>query len=222
MKPKEVPVIIVDVHEATSGILKRLQEKYPDAREEHLETSDISIIGNGHHAGLEIKRLSDMAHSLYSGRLHDQVARLQMHPFTFSMLIIEGWRPYVDFGFEGDLDEYLEGAMSKHIKTIRSFNRKIITTETKDMDDTLSLIDGVISDIKKDKLTTLRRKPTIIALNDPQTAILASIPYVGIVKAEELLKRYGTPGNALNRVDEWIEISGITEERLKEIKIIWG
>jgi len=71
----------------------------------------------------------------------------------------------------------------------------------------------------------MRRRTIEIVKDSPSVSILASIPYVGIVKAEELLKLFKTPGNALKRenIDSWIEINGITQDRLDKIKeILYG
>ena len=207
MKPKEVPEIFVDIHEDDSGLFDELKKcDIGEVIKKHMETGDVVIRYGGFDVGIEVKRLSDFTNSLYSGRLHNQLVRLT-EEFSYPLLIIEG---------EG------RGDYSQDRKAIRSLNRKICVYETEDMGDTISIIESIIKDIKLKKFQYLRRKIVIIDDCDPQLVFLSGLPNISLARAKELLDLFGTPENAFTHLDEWIEIDGISEGRLKIIKDIWS
>jgi len=217
MKP--TPEIIIDTHEADSDIASAIIDRnIGQVIVRTMETSDITINYLEHKIGIEIKRDADFNSSLYSGRLHEQIYRLTQD-FTFPILIIEGWSPYVPDDVD-DIDDYLEKAVGKHIKTVRTLNRKLTTYETKDQSDTIGLIEAILDDINNGKFFQLKRRVTLIDAGSYQERLLAELPNVGIVKANQILCRFKTVSKALSIecIDEWLEIPGITDSRLKEIK----
>jgi ERCC4-type nuclease len=52
--------------------------------------------------------------------------------------------------------------------------------------------------------------------------MLASLPNISVARAQELLEIFGSPENALAHINEWVEISGITESRLQKIKDVYS
>ena len=212
---KAIPDIIVDIHEDNSGLAKRLEEmNIGNVRVESLETGDVKIEYDSQTVGIEIKRESDYTNSLHSGRLSDQVYRL-IRGFSFPMLIVENWHPYV--GDETTEDD-VRKAMKKHIESIRTFNRRLATYETRDMGDTLSIIESVVADLIAGRFNFIRRPIILEPSPDKQIVFLCGLPNVSATRAGELLELFGCPENAIGHVDEWDEIKGITSERVEIIK----
>jgi ERCC4-type nuclease len=219
MKPKEPIKLIVDVHESDSGILEDLIER--DCAECSMESLDIGDIQihSDFSVCAEIKRGADYTNSLHSGRLSEQIYRMLDSTLGFPMLIIEGWQPYTG----GDsTEEDWQKQVDMHRKSIRTLNRRIAVFETKDQADTCDLLESIIKDIANKKFFHIQRKVLLIDDTDDQIVMLASLPFVGINKAQELLDLFGSPENALAHINEWIEISGITESRLQKIKDVYS
>ena len=208
-------MITVDVHETDSGLADRLRELgIGDVANESMETGDVVIRFGGHSVGIEIKRESDYTNSLHSGRLSDQVYRL-IREYSFPMLIVENWHPYVgDETTEVDVRK----AMKKHIESIRTFNRRLATYETREMDDTLSVIESVVADLVAGRFNFIRRPIILEPSPDKQIVFLASLPNISATRAGELLELFGCPENAIGHVDEWDEVKGITKARVEIIK----
>ena len=180
-----------------------------------METGDVVIRFGGHSVGIEIKRESDYTNSLHSGRLSDQVYRL-IREYSFPMLIVENWHPYVD---DDTTEDDVRKAVHKHKQSVRTFNQRLATYETRDMDDTLSIIQSVVRDMVSDKIGYIRRPIILEPSPDPQIVFLASLPNISAARAKEILDRFGCPWNAImNHLNSWAEINGITESRLEKIK----
>lgn len=220
MKPKAIPEIIVDVHEKDSGILEDLRDRnIGNCTMEALDIGDIEIRFGGFHVLAEIKRGQDYTNSLHSGRLSEQIFRMLDSTLGFPMLIIERWSPYTG----GDTtEEDWQKQVDMHRKSIRTLNRRIAVFETKDQADTCDLLESIIKDIADKKFFHIQRKVILVDDTDDQIVLLASLPNISVARAKELLDLFGTPENAFTHIDSWIEVNGITEDRLKGLKAIWS
>jgi len=219
MKPKEVPKLIVDIHEHESGLFEDIYARdLGDCTEEYLLSGDVSIGHKDKLLGMEIKRGPDFENSLHSGRLSNQIVNMA-ELFDMSFLVVEGWHPFVT---DSD-DEYtIAEKVRKHELTIRTLNRRLITYETREQNQTIDLLGEIIKDLTSGKLFQMKRKDVGVATEYPQQGFLSRLPHVGVQTATEILKAYLTPANAFNHLDDWVEIPGITEKRLKEIREIWN
>lgn len=218
MKPKELPKLIVDVHEKDSGILEDLIERdCADCSMEALDIGDI-LIQSKIPVLAEIKRGNDYTNSLHSGRLSEQIFRMLDSTLGFPMLIIEGWSPYTG----GDTTEQdWQKQVDMHRKSIRTLNRRIAVFETKDQVDTIDLLESIIKDIQDGKFLHIQRKVILVDDLDDQIVLLASLPNISVTRAKEILDLFGSPENAFTHIDSWVEINGITDSRLEKIKDIW-
>lgn len=208
--------IYIDVHEDDSGLIDVLESRgIGNCQRLSLETGDVVIRHNGHEVGIEIKRVHDYLNSLHSGRLSDQLFRM-LQTYDFPILIVEGWKPFVG---DDTTAEDVEETVTKYNKSIRTLNRRICVIETADQQDTADVIEGFIADINAKKFHYLRRK-VILQETSPQLKVLCSLPNVSIARAEEILDIWGSPRRAIEFVDEWTEINGITQERMEKIKEI--
>ena len=219
MKPKEVPDLHVDIFEKDSGFADRLRaRKVGNVIEEQLVTGDLVLRFKGIDVGFEIKRKNDLENSIKDGRLHDQLYRC-INTFSFPILVVEDWHPWTG---DGITDEELEKTVTKFKKTLWRFNQFVSTYDTKDMDETIDLIESIITNIRLGKFKYLRRKILVEDTTDDQINFIAGLPNIGINKAKELLDIFGSPENALTHIAEWIEIDGVTEGRLQKIRDIYS
>jgi len=220
MKPKEVPDIIVDIHEEQSDLFEDIYARdLGNCTEEYLISGDVSISHKAKLLGTEIKRGPDFENSLHSGRLSNQIVNMA-ELFDMSFLIVEGWHPFVT---DSD-DEYtIAEKVRKHELTIRTLNRRLITYETRNQNQTIDLLGEIIKDLTSGKLFQMTRKAVDIDAESPQKAFLGRLPHVGVQTATEILERFKTPAIAFENLESWIDVKGITEERLAEIKkVLYG
>ncbi len=215
-----MPNIIVDIHEKDSGLFEDIfSRNMGDCTEEYLISGDVSISHNDKTIGIEIKREADFTNSLHSGRLSNQIVNMA-ELFDMSFLIVENWHPFL-----GDNDdEYtLADKVRKHELTIRTLNRRLITYETKNQNETIDLISEIIGDLTSGKLFRVKRKAVCIEIDTPSIVMLASLPNVGIERATAILNRFLTPLNAFSKIDEWETLKiGLTADRIDKIKEILG
>jgi len=211
--------IHVDVHEQDSEVAQVISARDMGVvSSEHLETGDVVLRYNCYTVGIELKRGADFDHSLKTGRLHDQIARCT-EEYDFPILIVEGWKPWMT---DDDDDHSIAEKVRKHEMTIRTLNRRVTTYETKDMRETLEILEELVRDLKMRKLNVLRR-PVILreGLSDAMN-IICSLPTIKETLAERILDEYETPCNALGinleSLDRWMEIEGIGKKKLANIK----
>lgn len=216
---KELIEIFVDVHESDSDIFSAIGARgLGICTMKHMESGDVVLLSPFlFTVGIELKRGSDFENSLHSGRLSQQICGLYEH-YDFPVLIIEDWHPFVG---EDDTEDTIKEKVRTHEMTIRTLNRRICVYESKHQEHTIDIITELVRDLKARKLNVIRRKVIIEPGLTPPIAFLASLPHIGVTKAEDLLYKYKSVKEALANVDSWVEFNGITTERLAEIKVIW-
>jgi ERCC4-type nuclease len=62
---------------------------------------------------------------------------------------------------------------------------------------------------KGQRLPIIRTRKGLDSMNDEQEFFIAGFPGVNVVRARDLLKRFETPIEIINRTDEWGKIAGI-------------
>jgi len=210
--------IIVDVHEKESDLFEDIcQRNIGECREEALKSGDVAVICGGYRIGWELKRNQDYTNSLQSGRLNNQLIELT-RTYDFPILVVEAWHPYIG---DNPSESEIARKVAVHEKSIRTLNRRVCTYETPDQARTIDLFEDAVKAIQSNKFQYLRRKIVIIDI-DPRIELLARMPNVGVTRATELLELFGTPENAFANIDSWVEVNGITDGRLAEIKRIWS
>jgi ERCC4-type nuclease len=216
MKPKEVPKIIVDIHEKESGLFEDIYARnIGDCTEEYLISGDVAISYGDKSLGIEVKRESDYENSLYSGRLTNQIVNMA-EVYDMSFLIVENWHPhFIDFD-----EKVIADKVRRHELSIRTLNRRVICYETKNQIETLDLIEEIIKDLVSGKLFQMKRKAINVLSDSPSVSFIASLPNVGVERARLILEKFRCPLDALNNIDAWEEVPGITSKRVDEIKKI--
>lgn len=196
--------ITVDIHEPDS-LYQGLLGLGVQLEKRHLETGDVVIDHEGLFVGIEMKRKSDFDNSLHSGRLHDQVCRLYEN-YTYPILLIESW--------DGE-------DVDRHLQQVETLNLRIATYKTRGERETVEFIDKIIRLIKQKKLIIMKRPVIVEDDIDLRIQVLSSLPNINKARAAEILAKYQCLEDAFAHVDSWIEITGITEERLAIIRKIW-
>jgi DNA excision repair protein ERCC-4 len=218
MKPKEVPKIVVDIHEKESGLFEDIYARnIGDCTEEYLLSGDVAISYGDKTVGIEMKREHDLDNSLRDNRLKNQIINMNI-VYNVSFLIIQEWHPHVT---EFDNEYTLANKVRIHDKTVKTLNRRVITYETLTQSESIEVIEDIIKDMISGKLFHMTRKPVDIGADNPQIDLISRLPNVGIERATLILEAYGTPLNALNNVNKW-DIPGITADRIDVIKSILG
>ncbi|MHA1769021.1 MAG: ERCC4 domain-containing protein [Candidatus Thorarchaeota archaeon] len=103
------------------------------------------------------------------------------------------------------LDALLESVRERGIELIMGFNAL----------HSAGLMYGILFPDNKDssrmgqRLPVIRTRKGIDSMSGEQEFFIAGFPGVNVVRAKSLLKEFGNPLEAVNRIDEWGKISGI-------------
>ncbi len=72
---------------------------------------------------------------------------------------------------------------------------------------------------KKRSYAIVRQKPRLKSIRDKQLFFMAGLPKISTINAVKILKKYGTPYNAIMKFQRWsVDIDGIGEKIVEEIK----
>lgn len=214
--PDEVNVtVLIDTREPDSdkvvrAVKKKLKEEGYNYVDQPLPVGDYAIYIDGKLVMIvERKTVSDYISSLFSGRLEEQWKKGSGLPVV---VVITGslWY-YLKFlrsrmEKEGKSDEEIEKEVEKRIKV---FNHSIfantvsgrITIYAPDEDFSDWLV-GAINLLKKEVEPRIYTEKKYDTLYDAQITVVGSLPGVGPVRAEELLKHFGSPMNVFEASEE--------------------
>ena len=206
-KPKQIPKIIIDIHEKNSLILAELHEN----KNIKLEIKSLKIgdylIGK---TIIERKTVNDFISSMINKRLIQQLK--QMKKYKKQLLIIEGI----------DEQELYKEDTKLNPNAIRGFILSIITNYqipiifTQDYQDTVKyLIILAKQQLKpKTEVTLHHRIPKKIP--EQKQYILEAFPNIGPITAKKLLKKFKTIHNTINATEQ--ELKEILKNRTKKFK----
>jgi len=210
---------IVDIHERDSGLLNALIEMNLDATEESLESGDVNLIMGDKSVGIEIKRDSDYATSLYEGRLGNQIYSMY-EKHDFAIMIVEAWKPHLA---DNDGENSFKEKYHRTMKSMRTLNRDITLQETKCMDDTIGYILDIVRDFRGGTLFNIKRPVVLMPRVSDSVALLCSQAHINEVTAQKLLIAFDTPKIALESIDDWPGMKiGMTKERCEIVKKAYG
>jgi len=78
---------------------------------------------------------------------------------------------------------------------------------------------GLSKSKKRETKSIVRAKPKLKTIRDKQLFFLAGLPGINISRAQKLLEFYGTPYNAILKINRWdIDVEGIGEKTVEEVK----
>ncbi|MFW9787965.1 MAG: ERCC4 domain-containing protein [Candidatus Thorarchaeota archaeon] len=113
------------------------------------------------------------------------------------------------------LDALIESITDRGIEVLRGFNAL----------HSAGLLYGVLvgddADKRKQKgqrLPVIRTRKGLDSMNDEQEFFLAGFPGVNVVRAKSLLERFGSPQEAIMRIDDWGQIPGIGPKTIASAK----
>jgi len=204
-KPKQIPIIIADIHEKNSLVLSELKSsEQVQLQIKSLKIADY-LIGK---IAIERKTVQDFISSMLNKRLIQQLK--QMQKYSQKILIIEG---------ELDL---INNKTKLNSNAVRGFiisiinNYQIPIIQTQDYEDTANyLITLAKQQLKPKTISTLHsRIPKTI--KEQKKYILESFPNIGPKKAELLLKNFKTLKNIFNATEQ--ELNQILKNQTKNFQ----
>ncbi|MFH1682340.1 MAG: DEAD/DEAH box helicase [Candidatus Woesearchaeota archaeon] len=203
-------LVLADHREKHNWVVKELIELGISLELKQLESADYILSGR---VGVELKTKPDFVASIIDGRLLEQMKNLRRN-FERSLLVIEG-------------EEDLYSLRKVHANAIRGMLAAITIgygvpiLYTKNAKDTAGLL-AVIAKREQDKerdISLHERKP--LTLKEQQEFLVSALPGVGLVLAQELLKKFGSIKNLANAsVLELQETEKVGEKismRIKEV-----
>ena len=200
--------IVVDEREKKSGIPYFLKKTGINLEIKTLPVGDYIVAPE---TVVERKTISDLASSIFDGRLFDQCNRLKEH-YQLPILLIEGDINEIEELTENPFIIY--GAISSVV-----IDFKIPVIPTPNASHTAKLLISMCSrkDVSKGPFIKKIRKSN--DLQKQQLSMLCSLPGVGEKTAIRMLKKFGTPLRVLNSsTTELSKISSLGEARAKNIK----
>ncbi len=184
------PVVLVDTREHAEEVVRHIKESGCGVVKTKLEVGDY-VAGR---FVFERKSVQDFINSIIDGRLFDQATRLREAKLR-PVIVIEGnlWE-------ELRYREISPNAVLGAQLALHGMEIGILYTEDKTQTGALLCL-AAKKEIKSGvKTPKVRKKADVRSL---QIALLASLPGIGPKRAEELLRRYGTPLNALLNYKTW-------------------
>lgn len=184
------PVVLVDTREHAEEVIRHIKESGCGVVKTKLEVGDY-VAGR---FVFERKSVNDFINSIIDGRLFDQAMRLRGVDLKPAIVV------------EGDLWRELKhrkispNAVLGAQLVLHSMDIGVVYTEDKTQTGVLLCLAAKRETKGGIKTPSVKKKTDIKTL---QIALLASLPGIGPRRAEELLKKYGTPLNALLNYKSW-------------------
>ena len=200
--------IVVDEREKKSGIPDFLKKTGINLEIKTLPVGDYIVAPE---IVVERKTISDLASSIFDGRLFDQCNRLKQH-YQFPILLIEGDINEIEELMENPFVIY--GAISSVV-----IDFKIPVIPTPNALHTSKLLISMCSRKDASKGPFIKKIRKSNDLQKQQFSMLCSLPGVGEKTAMRMLEKFGTPMRVLNSSTvELSKINGLGEARAKNIK----
>ncbi len=205
--------IIIDEREKASGVPRELSKLGVLADYRLLPIGDYILSED---VGIERKSCRDLIASIYDGRLFEQLSQLTHH-YAKSFLLIEG-----------DIVEALKEMENPNVfyGTIASLSLSlpISLLYTTNKEQTSRIIFALATHLgrKRPPRPLVKGRKLGMDIPEEQLSIVSSFPGVGIVLAERLLMKFGSPRNIISaQAQEIAMVQGIGRARAsKLIKIL--
>lgn len=138
-------------------------------------------------------------------------------PFSSKMTKGKGYFVTMErasFIHPSSLDALIESIRERGIQVIEGFNAL----------HSAGLLYGILVDeedkkkSKDQRLPVIRTRKGLDSLDDEQEFFIAGFPGVNVVRARELLKRFGSPFEVITRTDEWVGVPGVGPKTMTTAK----
>ena len=200
--------IVVDEREKKSGIPDFLRKTGINLEIKTLQVGDYIVAPE---TVVERKTISDLASSIFDGRLFDQCNRLKEH-YQFPILLIEGDVDEIEELTENPFIFY--GAISSV-----AIDFKIPVIPTPNASHTSKLLISMCSRNDSSKGPFIKKIRKSNDLQKQQLSMLCSLPGVGEKTAIRMLEKFGTPLRVLSSsITELSKVGGLGNARAKNIK----
>lgn len=184
--------------------------------------ADFLFFAHKQWVGIQRKEISDLIASLADGRLAREVA--QMQSLDQRVLIVEG---SVRFTNDGEMMDrpFGQKLTKKQWKGLLwSVRAKDIWVDyTDDADDTISWLQWFEQWFKRDKHSSLDRRPGPVSLwgnptnEDYQRHLVMGLPGVGPELADRIVKAFGVPFGWCISYEDLLTVDGIGAKKAKSI-----
>jgi len=183
-------LVLVDTREHAEEVTRHIKEAGCGVVKTKLDAGDY-VAGR---FIFERKSVADFVNSIIDGRLFDQAVRLKDTGLK-PVVIVEG-----DLWGELRFRKITPNAVLGAQLALYGMDIGVVYTEDKAQTGALLCL-AAKREVKSGVRTPSAKKK--IDIKSLQIALLASLPGVGPKRAEELLRRYGTPLNALLNYKSW-------------------
>jgi len=204
-KPKQLPVIIADIHEKNSLVLSELKS----SNQVQLQIKPLKIadylIGK---TAIERKTIQDFISSMLNKRLIQQLK--QMQKYSQKLLILEG-----DLDLINNTTKLNSNAIRGFIISIIS-NHQIPIIQTQDYEDTANYLITLAKQQLKPNITSTLHAKIPKTIKEQKQYILESFPNIGPKKAELLLKNFKTLKNTFNATEQ--ELTPLLKNQTKNFQ----
>jgi len=204
--------IIVDSREANFArqILKILKELKTEIEIKKLEVGDYVLSED---VAVERKTVVDFVETLTRRNLFEQVYALK-EVYVRPILVLEGYL--------GIIKKFSRINVNSVLGALAALARNGISViPTLDARTTASLLYFIArqEQVGEARQITVRPVKKFVTVQEQQIFFLAGLPLIGRSKAISILKKFGTPLNALNNYRLWSRrINGIGESTVKKIE----
>ena len=211
---EQVLLVVVDSREASSAqkLVNRLRELGAEVAVRALPRGDYVLSDR---VAIERKTVKDFAYTLTRRQLFEQVFELKEY-YECPILLLEGYMPVI-YKFSRIKPASVWGALfalaKNGIAVVPTLNYK-------------ESADFIITACRQEQLAE-RRAPKVHpvkrleSIPEAQVYFLASLPNIGHEKALALLRAYGTPMRALEKVDMWPrELKGFGPKITERVKAV--
>ncbi|MCZ6725055.1 MAG: helix-hairpin-helix domain-containing protein [Thaumarchaeota archaeon] len=205
--------IIIDEREKASGVPKELSKLGAIADYRLLTIGDYILSED---VGIERKSCRDLVASIYDGRLFEQLSQLSHH-YAKSFLLLEG-------DVTGVLKEMKNPKVFFGAIASISLTLPISLLYAVDKEQTARIIFALATHLGRVRPTRplVKGRRSGMDIPEEQLSIVSSFPGVGIVLAERLLMKFGSPRDIVSaQAQELAMVQGIGRARAsKLIKIL--
>ena len=211
---EQVLLVIVDSREASSApkLVNKLRELGAEVAIRALPRGDYIVSDR---VAIERKTVKDFAYTLTRRQLFEQVLELKDY-YECPILLLEGYMPVI-YKFSKIKPASIWGALfalaKNGVAVVPTLNYK-------------ESADFIITACKQEQLAE-RRSPKVHpvkrfeSVSEAQVYFLASLPNIGREKALALLRAYGTPMRALEKVDMWSrELRGFGPKIVEKVRAV--
>jgi len=213
-------MILVDKFEPQE-VLEALSEH---ARQASMDTGDYAFTTcSGQSVLIERKQVSDLLHSLSTGRLMDQLRRIIIES-DIPILLVEGFITITKDGFvryRAGKSRWRYTSVQNLILTAQLSGVYLIQSPSQY--NTPRIILSLYKYFQKPEHTSLvRQKVFTVFPKDrdyKRAEMLMSLPGVGVEIATRMVERFGTPMTAFSASDEELnEVGGLGPKKIKAIR----